>query len=140
MLRQNRRNFFLMLGVGIHAQSWYNWLFFVGVAHWCGLIHAFTKSLTFDVHSFKGPVAQSCQVSTQFDALLHREGDVLDFRVHRLARRRSHLFLHLPTFLAMYFVKNKHLDQASEHKAFFFKDEVSVSSDAVHLRHWLHWV
>ena len=44
--------FVSMLGVGIHGQSWYNWLFFVGVAHWCGLIHAFTKSLTFDVHSF----------------------------------------------------------------------------------------
>ena len=64
----------------------------------------------------------------------------LDLRVHRLARPRSHLFLHLLTFLAMYFVENKHLDQASEYKALFFNDEVSVSAEAVYLRHWLHWV
>ena len=69
-------------------------------------------------------------IRTQFDALRHRERDLLDLRVHRLARRRSHLFLNLLTFLAMYFVENKHLDQASEHKALFFKDEVSMSAGA----------
>ena len=77
-------------------------------------------------------------IRTQFDALRHREGDVLDLRVHRLARPRSDLFLHLLTFLAMYFVENKHLDQASEHRALFFNDE--VSADAVQLRRWFNWV
>ena len=46
----------------------------------------------------------------------------------------------LLTFLAMYFVENKHLDQASEYKATFFKDQVPMSAEAVHLRRWLNWV
>ena len=182
----------------------------LGVAHWCGLIYAFTKSLTFDVHSFRmaliwiemlafclvlmwkrrsserlvrlldeqmprknllatgifdqvvtlfallpiveqavvhrslvlrhsrGPVAQSGKVSTQLDALRHRKRNLLDLRVHRIPRPRSHLFPHLLTFLLMYLVKNTYLDQASEYKTTFFK--VSVSAEALQLRRWLHWV
>ena len=69
-------------------------------------------------------------VEGKVDALRHRERDLLDLRGHRLARRRSHLYLHLLTFLAMYFVENKHLDQDSEYKALFFNDEVCMSTGA----------